>query len=194
MKRTTFSRYAAVLIAAVILLSCCLCGCDTTKPEKGFPTAVSPIDRSYYELCKTRYKDTDLEQIYNLMVDKNNMEKLNKKYPVECLRKDDDGYHIIYAGSKKILILRFDAQANFVEAPKLNSIYYVTKTRGYFDELQVGDPITKVQTIDPTCYFEFLLEGSTAPKESDHYTEDGYHTHIAYDNDLNISAINYDIG
>ena len=192
MKRTTHSRIAAIVIAAVILFSACLCGCS--KTEKGFPIAVSPIERSFYELCATKYKDTDLEQIYKLMTDKNDMEKLNKQYPVECLRKDGDGYHIIYVGAKKILVLRFDSNAEWQEMSKLDSIYYVTKSRGYFDDLAVGDPITKVQTVDPTCFFEFLLEGSDAPKISDHYTEDGYHTHITYDDDLNIATISYDVG
>ena len=192
MKRTTHSRIAAVLVAAMILLSCLLCGCS--KAEKGFPIAVSPLERSYYELCATKYKDNDLEQIYKLMVDKNDMEKLNKQYPVECLRKDDDGYHIIYVGSKKILVLYFDSQAQWREMSKLGCMFFVTKSRGYFDALEVGDPITDVQTIDPVCFFPFLLTGSGEPKVSDHYTEDGYHTHITYDDDLNIATISYDVG
>lgn len=185
-------RTAAAVLFALILLSACLCGCSPA-PEKGFTIPVSPIDRSFYELCKKQYMDTELEQIYSLMVEENDMAKLDKSYPVECLRKDKDGYHIIYCGKRKILLLSFDQNAAFTEKPKLESIFFVTKTRGYFDELQPGDPIAKVQSIDPTGFYPFLIEGSDAPKVSEHFTEDGYHTTIAYDADLNIVSVDYDV-
>ena len=93
----------------------------------------------------------------------------------------------------QILLLSFDQNAAFTEKPKLESIFFVTKTRGYFDELQPGDPITKVQSIDPTGFYPFLIEGSDAPKVSEHFTEDGYHTTVTYDADLNIMSVDYDV-
>ena len=160
-------RTAAAVLFALILISACLCGCSPA-PEKGFTIPVSPIDRSFYELCKKQYMDTELEQIYSLMVEENDMAKLD-------------------------LLLSFDQNAAFTEKPKLESIFFVTKTRGYFDELQPGDPIAKVQSIDPTGFYPFLIEGSDAPKVSEHFTEDGYHTTIAYDADLNIMSVDYDV-
>ncbi len=186
-------KYApiAVLLCMLTFLSVCLSGCSGT--EKGFPVAVSDADRSMYELTEKKCKDSELFEIYEMMASGKELADVHKQYEVCCLRKDDEGYHVIYVGKNRVLVLYFDSEGNWIERDKLESLYYTTRTRGHFDKLQKGDPISKVQYADPYCFFPFLNERGDHPLESDHYTQDGYHTHITYDEDLNIRTIEYDI-
>lgn len=181
----------ALLLSMMILLSVILCGCSQNAP--GFPVALSDPGRSMYELTEESYKDSQLVEIYNLMASSRDINDVNKKYAITCLRQDDDGYHVIYVGNNQVLTLYFDKDANWIERSKLESIRYTVLTRAYFDKLGVGDPIAKVQYADPTCYLPFLLDREGHELVSDHYSQDGYHTRITYDDDLKIKSIDYDI-
>ena len=169
----------------------CLTGCKSNEPN--FPVALSDTTRSAFELCTKGYKDTELDKIYQFMLDdeKINAKKLHDKYEIQCLRKDDDGYAVYYIGNTRILLLRFNEKGEWVKRDRLHSMYRVTETRGKFDLLKEGDNVTKVQSTDPVAYFPFLVDPSGADLRTDHYTGDGYHTVILYDDNYNISSINY---
>ena len=181
----------AFLLGVTLLLCVCLCGCSQNAP--GFPAALSDPARSMYELAEENYKDAQLVEIYNLMASSRDINDVNKKYAITCLRQDDDGYHTVYVGENQILVLYFDKDANWIERSKLESLRYTVLTRAYFDKLQVGDPIAKVQYADPSCYLPFLLDREGHELVSDHYSQDGYHTRITYDDNLKIKSIDYDI-
>ena len=188
--KTTFRKPVILLLALCIALSACLCACNNNIP-KNFPVAVSVSDRSALELCTTLYKDSELEEIYAFMCEGNDVKKLNDSYPIECLRQDEEEYRVLYGGNKRLLVLRFDAEGSWIKDDKLTCIYRVVDTRGKFDKLSVGDPVTKVQSSDPTCYFPFLVDKTSDRLVTYHYTEDGYCTKIQYDADFNISDISY---
>lgn len=181
----------ALLLCVLILLSACLCGCQ--QNEKGFPVPVSTTQKSAFELNSGGYTDVQLSDIYDCMLEAKTINDLHKKYAIKCLRKDEDGYHIIYTGVKRLLVLRFDSEGNWTDTDKLACIYTITSSRAAFDELEVGDSIELVQAVDPSCLYAFLSGDSDEPRCSDHYTEDGYHTHIEYDEDLDISEIYWDL-
>lgn len=180
-----------ILLCAVMVLSACLTGCKSNEPN--FPVALSDTTRSAFELCTKGYKDTELDKIYQFMLDdeKINAKKLHDKYEIQCLRKDDDGYVVNYIGNTRILMLRFNENGEWVKRDRLHSMYRVTETRGKFDLLKEGDNVTKVQSTDPVAYFPFLVDSSSTDLRTDHYTGDGYHTVILYDDNYNISSINY---
>lgn len=188
--KKTVKRPILILLCALIALSAVLVGCTSNEPN--FPVALSDMNRSALELCTTAYKDSELEDIYKLMLDDDvTPKKLNEQYEIQCLRKDDDGYDVIYKGNTRVLVLRFDSDGAWQKADKLHSLYRVTDTRGKFDALQEGDPVTKVQSADPTCYFPFLVDPESKNLRTDHYTEDGYHTVILYNDDFTIASVNY---
>ncbi len=180
-----------VLLCTVIALTACLTGCQSNEPN--FPVPLSDTTRSAYELCTKGYKDTELEKIYQFMLEEKtpNAKNLNEKYEIQCLRKDDDGYAVNYIGNTRILVLRFSDKGEWEKRDRLHSLYRITETRGKFDALKEGDNVTKVQTIDTTCYFPFLVDPSSTDLRTDHYTQDGYHTVILYDNSYNITSVSY---
>lgn len=180
-----------LLLCAVIALSACLTGCQSNEPN--FPVALSDTTRSAYELCTKGYKDAELEKIYQFMLDEKDPDagKLHDKYEIQCLRKDDDGYAVNYIGNTRILVLRFNDKGKWQQRDRLHSLYRITDTRGKFDALKEGDHVSKVQTTDPTAYFPFLVDPSGADLRTDHYTQDGYHTVILYDNNYNITSVTY---
>lgn len=186
-----FKNPILLLLCAVVLLSAYLAGCD--KKESNFPVALSDTTRSAIELNTEVRKDSDLEKTYQDMLDGATVKQLNDANEIKCLRKADDGYRVIYTGNTRALVLRFDNDGKWVKADRLRSMYRITPTRGKFDKLKVGDPVSAVQTVDPTCFFPFLADSSSTELTTDHYTEDGYHTRITYDGDFNIASINYEL-
>ena len=155
-----YGLYRLILLCAVMVLSACLTGCKSNEPN--FPVALSDTTRSAFELCTKGYKDTELDKIYQFMLDdeKINAKKLHDKYEIQCLRKDDDGYAVYYIGNTRILLLRFNEKGEWVKRDRLHSMYRVTETRGKFDALKEGDNVTKVQSTDPVAYFPFLADPS----------------------------------
>lgn len=169
----------AVLLVLCVALSC-LCACTWTEPN--FPVALSPTDRSALELSPKGREDSELSEIYRFIAkDGNNAADLHKKYPILTLRRDGDTYRVLYEGKTRMLALRFDASGEWIPAHKLCCICPLSKTRGVFDDLSVGDSVKAVQTADPICFFPFLAGVDSEPLESRHYTEDGYYTLITYE-------------
>ena len=182
-----FKTPIILLFCAVIAVSVCLTGCDEKVPN--FPVGLSDTTRSAIELNTNVRKDSDLEKIYQEMRDGMNVKQLNDAYEIKCLRKADDGYCVIYTGNTRALVLRFENEANWIEADRLRSLDRIAPTRGKFDVLKAGENVSKVQTADPTCYFPFLADKDSEDLETNHYTEDGYHTCIKYDQNFNIISV-----
>ena len=176
-----------IILSALIALSVCLCGC--TNNEKGFTIPVSPLDKSAFEICTTMYNKVKLNEIYNAAIDAGTAEDLDKKFPVQCLRKSGDGYQVIYASANDMLILNFDKDGKFVEDSKKADLRCLVASKAVFDELKVGDSVHLVQAVDHHSYIPFMAGVEGAELSSDHYSEDGYHTHIEYDSDHNITSL-----
>ncbi|MBQ6499130.1 MAG: hypothetical protein IJI48_04450 [Ruminococcus sp.] len=177
----------SIILSAVIALSVCLCGC--TNNEKGFTIPVSPDNKSVFEMCTTMYNEVNLNEIYNAAIETETAEALDKKFPVQCLRKSDDGYQVMYASTNEMLILNFDKNAKFVEGSKKADLRRLVTSKAVFDELKVGDSVHLVQAIDHHSYIPFMAGVEGAELSSDHFSEDGYHTHIEYDSDHKITSI-----
>ena len=176
-----------IFLALLIALSACLCGC--TSKEKGFTIPVSPEDKSVFEMCTTMYNEVQLNEIYDAAVDAETAEDLDKKFPLQCLRKSDDGYQVMYASPNEMLILNYDKDGKFVEGSKKEDLRRLVVSIAVFDELKAGDSVHLVQAIDHHSYIPFMAGVEGAQLFSDHYSEDGYHTHIEYDSDHKITSI-----
>lgn len=177
-----FRRPVILLLCAAVALCGCLCGCSGEKREKNFPVALSVTDRSALELNPDdkEYKDVELAAIYAYAKENPSVTDLNDEYPICCLRKDDGGYHVVYEGQKRVLVLWYDEEGNWIESEKLTSIARMVTSRGKLDAVKIGDSIKKVQSADPYRYYPFLTDAS-APLYSDHYCEDGYHVHLTFE-------------
>ena len=189
--KTNLIKPIALLLCAALALAVCLTGCGGSEPN--FPVPLSDTTRSAIELNTESLKDADLEAIFTFMQEGNSVTKLNDQYKICCLRKTDDGYSVLYWGTKNILVLRFDTDGKWIEADRLHSIYRMTGSRVKLDALKVGDNVVKVQQADATCYFPFLADKESTELETNHYTEDGYHTCIRYDADFNITSVTYEL-
>lgn len=184
--KKTFVKKACIIVAALMLLSACLSGCSSN--EKGFPLPLSPTEKSAFEMCTTMYTDVQLGEIYNYMAEEKDVDKLDKKYEIQCLRKTDDGYKAFYVSTKKFLIFSFDKNAKFIEEERKVCERALLKSVADFDAIKVGDSVHIVQTVDQKSYIPFLA-GVEGAFYSDHYTEDGYHVHIVYDEGERVSSI-----
>lgn len=186
MKRT-MNRSVCILLSALIMLTACLCGCAMN--EKGFPLPVSPAQKSAFELCTAPYTNADLDKIYNYMLEVKDAEALDKKYEIECLRKDGDNYQVIYLSTDSILVLNFDQNAKFIEKNRKESIRDLLPDASYFDPIKEGDSVHIVQAVDQHSYIPFMARDEELPLISDHYTEDGYHFRYEYNDQHKIVSV-----
>lgn len=189
--KNTMKHSVLLLLCAVIAISACLAGCSSNEPN--FPIAVSDSTRSALELCTKGYKDGELEKIYSSMTQDKTAKSLHDEYEIQCLRKTEDGYTVLYTGNTRVLVLRFDQAGKYQKADKLQSLYRMVDTRGRFDKIKEGDSVTAVQSADPTCYFPFLVDRESGDLKTDHYSEDGYHTTILYDKDFTVTSVTYEL-
>lgn len=189
--KTILKNSMLLLLCAVLALSTLLTGCNANEPH--FPVPLSDMTRSALELNTDGYTDAQLSEIYRFMCDDGTVKSLNDKYAIRCLRKDDDGCRVIYWGQKKVLVLRFDNNGEWIQTDKLHSLYRLVGSRANFDQLSVGDPVIKVQQADYACFFPFLADKSSEELETNHYTEDGYHVTVLYDADFNITSVTYEL-
>ena len=187
MKKTT-KKYICAVLTAVILISVCLCGC--TVNEKGFPIPLSPVEKSVFEMCTNMHSDLELDEIYAYMAEEKNIDSLNNKYEIQCLRKKGDGYQVMYVSTDRILIFDFDKNAVWIEKGRKESIRSLLNTVAQLDGIKEGDSVHVVQAVDHRSYIPFMARDEELPLESDHYTQDGYHVHIEYDAQHNVTSIN----
>lgn len=185
--KTALNKSTCMIIALLVLLSACLCGCE--ENVKGFTLPLSPDNKSAFEMCTTTYTEKKLNEIYKKAVDAENAEALDKSFPLQCLRKDGDNYNVYYVSSNEILILTYDQDGKLIEQSKKKDLRRLVKSVYALEELEVGDNVHEVQAIDQHSYIPFMAGEEDAPMSSDHYTEDGYHMHIEYDGNRNIVSI-----
>ncbi len=191
MKRS-FRRTAALLLSALILLSACLCGCQQEEKVKNFPVALSKTDRSALELCEVYYTDEELDAIYDCAAEEGTASHLNDSYEIDCLRRDEEGCHVIYTGQKKVLVLYFDQQGKWIEQEKKACLIKMLGTAADLKKVKVGSDISVVQKADKNAFYPFL-ENADLPRVSRHYSEDGYVTVIAYDDSNAVVSIDREI-
>lgn len=163
-------------LCVVIIMFLVLCSC--MKGEK-MSFTVSDSNENIINLVTTIYSNDQLDEIKN---NNNDIKQLALKYPIQCLRKKDSYYQVIYRGDEKILISVFNIDGNKI----LSQIYNTSEVSSTFDVLSVGYNIDEVQKVDPLGDYTFLYTGrNDVPHISYHYTNDGYIIQITY-NDENI--------
>lgn len=144
---------------------------------------LSPNDKSLEELSTKIYNESELQDIAIL---EDSMQELNKKYPVECVRGTLAGYRVSYVGETDLAVIIFDTSGQKI----MGSIYKISKSKENFENLSKGISLESVQKIDPNGNYSFLYTGrNDTPKQSVHYTSDGYLITIDYDEQNNISNI-----
>ena len=185
--KTALNKSVCIIIALLVLMSACLCGCE--ENVKGFTLPLSPDNKSAFEMCTTMYTETKLNEIYKKAVDTEYAADLDKSFPLQCLRKDGDNFNVYFVSANEILILAYDQNGKLIEQSKKKDLRRLLNTLYMLEELEVGDNVHEVQAIDQHSYIPFMAGEENAPMSSDHYTEDGYHMHIEYDGNRNIVSI-----
>ncbi len=148
---------------------------------------ISQPDKSLVDLASKTYDETDLSELaeFNGLLN-----ELNTKYPIECLRKDNGVYRVSYLGDGRIAVLLFDSSGNKI----LGNTYRTQLLKSDFNGLAKGQSLDAVRAIDPNGEYLFLYTGrNDTPKESLHYTKDGYLITIQYDASCSIISINEEL-
>ena len=144
---------------------------------------ISPQDKNIFDLTSKIYDETELLELTKF---NGSLNELDKKYPIECLRKDDGIYRASYLGEDRIAILLFDSSGNRI----CSNIYNTQLLECAFDSLEKGKSLDEVMAIDPEGNYLFLYTGrNDTPKKSQHYTKDGYLITIEYDVSNTITSI-----
>ena len=176
-------RLTKYFFLTVMLLMICSC----TKGGSDLNIEISPPDKSLVDLASKTYDETELLE---LMKFDGLLNELNVKYPIECLREDNGMYRVSYLGDESVVIFLFDGSGN-----KLFGRTYSTQLlKSDFDKLLKGQSLDEVRAIDPNGEYLFLYTGrNDTPKESLHYTKDGYLITIQYDASCSIISINEEL-
>ena len=155
-----------------------------TKGDNYLEIKTSPSDKSLVHLASKTYEEYQLLEILSF---NGSLSDFNAKYPIECLRKDNETYRVAYLGNECIAVILFDGLGN-----KLNGkIYSIQLLKSDFDRLIIGQPLDEVRKTDPNGDYLFLYTGrNDIPKVSTHYTKDGYLITIEYDASNIIVSIN----
>lgn len=177
------TKYFFLIFLTVMLLMICSC----TKGGSDLNIEISPPDKSLVDLASKTYDETELLE---LMKFDGLLNELNVKYPIECLREDNGMYRVSYLGDESVVIFLFDGSGN-----KLFGRTYSTQLlKSDFDKLLKGQSLDEVRAIDPNGEYLFLYTGKNdTPKESLHYTKDGYLITIQYDASCSIISINEEL-
>jgi len=145
-----------------------------TKGERDVKTKISPSDKSLLELTTCVYDEKQLMEITGFT---GSMSELDARYPIECLRKVADLYRVSYLGEDKVAVLIFDNEGNIL----MGNCYRTRLLKKDFNELRPGLLLDKVREMDPDGFYPFLYTGrNDYPRESSHYTRDGYLITIQY--------------
>ena len=99
-------------------------------------------------------------------------------------------YRVSYLGDERIAVLLFDSSGNKI----LGNTYRTQLLKSDFNGLAKGQSLDAVRAIDPNGEYLFLYTGrNDTPKESLHYTKDGYLITIQYDASCSIISINEEL-
>lgn len=157
----------------LVILLCVLCACS--KEENRVEVTLSQLDSTLVQLGTEIYSDSQLQRIVQYNRDIN---KLNERYPIECIRGNDNIYRVSYLGDSSIAVILFDAVGNKV----MGNAYSTLTMKLDFDDLNKGQSLEDVQKIDSKGDYSFLYTGrDDVQKVSTHYTKDGYLISIEYD-------------
>ena len=178
-----FSKY--YFLAFVIAIFLVICSC--TKGGRDLNIEISPPDKRLVDLTSKMYDETELLEITKF---NGSLNELNVKYPIECLRKDDEMYRVSYLGDESITIVLFDSSGNKI----MSNTHGAHLLKSDFDGLVKGKSLVEVRAIDPNGEYLFLYTGrNDIPKVSSHYTKDGYLITIEYDASNVIISINNEL-
>ncbi|HRV73786.1 MAG TPA: hypothetical protein P5116_07930 [Eubacteriales bacterium] len=141
--------------------------------------------KSCIELVTTVTSKDDLltafGESYNLL-------KLDEYYPIQCLRKDGNGYYAVYHTKDTWIVGYYTLEEAYIYHEELT----FAKQASDFERITVGMSIDEVLEFSPETegVYLFLQTGyNGTPKISYHYTEDGYRISIHYGSDLIVTEI-----
>ncbi len=144
---------------------------------------VSPEDKTIIDLATSVYSEDELLSILNRNY---NLEELRQCYKIDCIRKQGEIYRVAFLGNDCYLVIYYDSLGNNI----FSSIYQMTVINDNLDNLSLGQKLADVQVLDPNGIYLFLYTGrNDIPRESQHYTNDGYYYSITYDFNNTIIAI-----
>ncbi len=167
-----FMKYFVII--SMVISICLFCSCAKEGNDMGIN--ISQKNENIINLISTVYDDDTLKEIISI---DGKIKDINKKYPIECIRKFSKIYRISYLGIEKVAILLFDYDGNKL----FGKIYDTKKLKSDFSELKNGDSLKDVQNIDPNGEYLFLFTGrNDASRVSYHYARDGFVIMIEYDN------------
>lgn len=165
----------------MIALLCLLCSC--ARGDEVLKIQLSPQEKSIEELSTQIYDEAELATIASF---EGSIQELDANYPIECIRKNPTGYRVSYFGKTKLTSILFDNAGQKI----MGSVYKMSKSKSSFDVLSVGKSLEDVMELDSDGSYLFLYTGrNDIPKQSTHYTMDGYLITIEYDEENLISSI-----
>lgn len=175
MKYITNNFLIIIIVLLLGLFSSCSKGVEQVLKT-------SPVNENVIDIVSKKYSDSELLEISKY---KGTINKLNDKYPVECLRKIGEYHRVAYLGTNSILIIYFDDNGNIIS----RNIYNSVLKKSDFDILKIGMSLEEVKKIDPNGDYSFIYTGRNDLKTSLHYTKDGYILSIEYDENNTIVNI-----
>ena len=152
------------------------------EPSIGFET--SPSDKTIIDLSTQVYNDEQLSEIREY---EGPIEKLDEKYPVECIRELPDGaYRVSYLGEERVVSVWFDKYGD----TSYSKSFGAKLSKSDFTGLNQGMSFDEVRELDPDGDYPFLYVERTLPQNiSYHYTKDGYLITVYYDDALTITEV-----
>lgn len=138
-------------------------------------------DENVNDIITMEYSNKKLNEIESSDLD---LENLDKKYKIECIRKDTyypfSTYKVVYKSKNKFLIICFDDKGEklYAFAPRMSN------EKQKFDSIEIGkDNRNKVYLNDSNLSLipelDFVISHNS--NLSAHYTKDGYLITFEYD-------------
>ena len=174
-------RLNNLFLTVVVICLCLLVSC--VKEGKKIDMKTSPSDKSIVELVSKKYEDAQLTDIIEFS---GSVKELDAAYTIECVRKCGEDYRVSYLGEGSVAIVLFDGYGKKM----MSEICTTNLYRSDFDNLSIGNTLKEVRALDSEGQYLFLYTGTNVPRQSYHYTEDGYYITIDYDYSNTIVNIN----
>lgn len=166
-----------LLVSLLLLLLISIIGCSNMKIK------ISDENKNITELLTDVYSNDVLDLINNSDDDLN---KLSKTYPIQCIRKNEYGYMAVYRSSDSILLICFSNKGERTFGKK----YSAEKSITDFKNIYIGKTLDDVMDFDVSGDYSFLYTGRVDfPRKSYHITSDGYVIQITYDDNNTVVNI-----
>ena len=167
-------KYIRFLLLFMMILLLCITTSSCIQGDGVGKEKMCLSDKNIIDLVSKKYGYSQLLEISQLEA---TIDELNKKYPIECLKKIETAYRVSYLGDDSVAVVYFDSDGNKI----MGKVYRLYLTRNDFDGITIGQSLKYVQKIDPNGEYLFLYTGrDDTPKVSTHYTKDGYVITIEY--------------